>query len=94
MVRRVALAADSTVADLAPGLAEHFVRAEVRRFDYGELDHAIVWAGGASEQRIPAPATRMPAATEAWRRSGLHFDRSARDPALHLPRWGSIVAIG
>ncbi len=44
-VRRLALASDSKVADLAPKLAEHFVQAEVRRFGYDELDAAIAWAG-------------------------------------------------
>ena len=44
-VRRVALASDSKLADVAPKLAEHFVQAEVRRFGYDELDAAIGWAG-------------------------------------------------
>lgn len=44
-VRRVALASDSRLADLAPRLAEHFVEAEVRRFGYDDLDAAIAWAG-------------------------------------------------
>jgi hypothetical protein len=44
-VRRVALASDSKLADVAPKLAEHFVQAEVRRFGYDELDAAIAWAG-------------------------------------------------
>ena len=44
-VRRVALASDSRLADLAPKLAEHFVQAEVRRFGYDEVDAAIGWAG-------------------------------------------------
>jgi hypothetical protein len=63
-VRRVALAADGTVADLAPHLAEHFARAEVKHFDYDELDDAIAWAGGA-EQRLAATATRASASEEA-----------------------------
>src|SRR5262249_44873234 len=46
-VRRVALASDSRLADLAPRLAEHFVQAEVRRFGYDELDAAVAWAKGA-----------------------------------------------
>ncbi|MCA9684604.1 MAG: STAS/SEC14 domain-containing protein [Myxococcales bacterium] len=45
---RVALAADSKLADLGPALAEHFVAAEIRHFGYGELDAAIAWAGGGS----------------------------------------------
>ncbi|MCH0569042.1 STAS/SEC14 domain-containing protein [Streptomyces sp. MUM 136J] len=45
-VRKVALAADSRLADLAPRLAGHFTRAEVRRFGYDELDDAVAWAAG------------------------------------------------
>ena len=45
-VRRVAIAADGPVADLAPRLAEHFVRAEVRGFRHDQLDDAVAWAAG------------------------------------------------
>jgi len=45
-LKRIALAADAKLADLAPKIAEHFVRAEVRHFDYAELDQAIAWAAG------------------------------------------------
>jgi hypothetical protein len=41
-IRRVALAADGAVAELAPRLAEHFIRAEITRFGYDELDEAVV----------------------------------------------------
>jgi hypothetical protein len=60
-IRRVALAADGAVADLAPHLAEHFVRAEVKGFDYDALDDAIAWAGGAEER---VAATRAAASRE------------------------------
>ncbi|MDI2029989.1 STAS/SEC14 domain-containing protein [Saccharopolyspora sp. TS4A08] len=43
-IRKVALAADSKLAGLVPHLANHFVRAEVRRFGYDELDDAVAWA--------------------------------------------------
>lgn len=57
-VRRVALAADSKLADLAPRLAEHFVQAEVKGFGYDELDRAMAWAGSAGERpAAPAPPT-------------------------------------
>jgi stage II sporulation SpoAA-like protein len=49
-VRRVALAADSKLADLAPRLAEHFVQAELKGFGYDQLDSAIAWAAGAVER--------------------------------------------
>lgn len=43
-VRKIALAADSKIAALAPQAANHFVQAEVRRFSYDELDDALAWA--------------------------------------------------
>src|SRR4051812_31278841 len=50
-IRRVALAADGAVAELAPRLAEHFIRAEIKRFDYDELDDAVSWAGHVAGER-------------------------------------------
>ncbi|MGG7569353.1 STAS/SEC14 domain-containing protein [Streptomyces sirii] len=50
-VERIALAADSKVAALAPQLANHFVKAEVRRFAYDELDDALAWAAGHETQQ-------------------------------------------
>ena len=44
-VRRIAFAADSKLASLAPRLAEHFVKAEVKSFGYDELESAVTWAG-------------------------------------------------
>ncbi|MFF9481856.1 STAS/SEC14 domain-containing protein [Streptomyces sp. NPDC014733] len=49
-VRKIALAADGKVAALMPQFANHFVRAEVRRFGYDALDDAVAWAAGS-----PAP---------------------------------------
>ncbi|MFG2859225.1 STAS/SEC14 domain-containing protein [Streptomyces sioyaensis] len=49
-VRRVALAADSKLAGLVPHLANHFVRAEVRRFGYDELDDAVAWSASPPDQ--------------------------------------------
>jgi len=45
-VRRIALAADTKLASLAPGIAEHFIQAEEKSFGYDELDIAIAWAEG------------------------------------------------
>lgn len=56
-VRRVALAADTRLADLIPRLAEHFVRAELRHFGYGQLDDAIAWAAGPDGRPPTAPGT-------------------------------------
>jgi hypothetical protein len=56
-LRRVALAADTRLADLLPRLIEHFVKAEIRHFGYDELDDAIVWAAGQDGRRAAsAPA--------------------------------------
>lgn len=44
-VARIALTADSAIANIAPSIAEHFVKAEVKAFRYDELDRAIEWAG-------------------------------------------------
>ncbi|NVB37487.1 STAS/SEC14 domain-containing protein [Pseudenhygromyxa sp. WMMC2535] len=43
-IDRVALATDIKLAELAPHLAEHFVKAEIRSFGYDELDAAVAWA--------------------------------------------------
>ena len=43
-VRRIALAADTRLAEIAPRLAEHFVQAEIKRFAYDDLEQAIAWA--------------------------------------------------
>ena len=43
-VHRIALAADSKLASLAPRIAEHFLKAEVKSFAYDQLDGAIAWA--------------------------------------------------
>ncbi len=45
-IDRIALAADTKLASIAPHIAEHFVEAEIRRFDYDELNEAIDWASG------------------------------------------------
>jgi len=45
-VERVALAVDGTMAKLGGSLGRHFVKAEVRRFDFDDLDAAIDWASG------------------------------------------------
>jgi len=48
-LRRVALAADTKLADFIPQLTDHFVAAEVKHFGYDEVDAAIAWAG---EQQV------------------------------------------
>jgi len=57
-VERVALAADSKLASLAPHLAEHFVQAEVKDFGFDELDAAVAWAGGPAGQNAASVQKR------------------------------------
>jgi hypothetical protein len=57
-VNRVALAADSALAALAPRLAENFVHAELKNLGYDELEAAIAWAAANPASRPPEnPAT-------------------------------------
>ena len=42
-VQRVALAADGKFAELAPKIAEHFVQAELKHFDYDQFEEALAW---------------------------------------------------
>lgn len=42
-VGKVALVMDSKLLGLLPGIAKHFVAAEVRHFDYEEVDAAKRW---------------------------------------------------
>jgi hypothetical protein len=48
-IERIALAADSKFMSLAPRLAEHFVMAEVKSFEYEALEAATAWAGNANQ---------------------------------------------
>jgi hypothetical protein len=64
-VGRVALAADSKLANLAPRLAEHLVQAEVKSFGSDELDEAIAWAAGASSETSTAAAAGVPSPTSS-----------------------------
>jgi hypothetical protein len=47
-IKRIAVAADTKLASLAPSVAEHFIQAEVKSFGYDALDSAIAWAAGLS----------------------------------------------
>jgi hypothetical protein len=48
-IRRVALVLDGPLGALAPQLAEHFVRAEVRGFPDDRLDDAVAWASTSTD---------------------------------------------
>lgn len=61
-VERIALAVDGRLASLGPRLARHFVEAEVKSFEYDELEPAIAWAGQSdarsAQTRAPGSAPR------------------------------------
>jgi len=42
-IERVAVVADGALADVLPGIANHFVHAQVRHFDYTHKDEALNW---------------------------------------------------
>jgi hypothetical protein len=42
-VRKIAVAADGIIPDLAPKLASHFIQAQIKKFDYNELEEAKRW---------------------------------------------------
>jgi len=54
-VKKIAFAADSKLATLAPKIAEHFVKAEVKSFGYDELESATAWASSSASQSAAAP---------------------------------------
>jgi hypothetical protein len=56
-VKRIAFAADSKLASLAPRIADHFVQAEVKSFGYDELERATEWASGKASQGAAAPGS-------------------------------------
>ena len=43
MIERVAVAADGVLADFMPGIANHFVHAQVQHFDFRREDEALDW---------------------------------------------------
>jgi hypothetical protein len=48
-IRRIALAVDGTMATLAPQLAKHFMRAEVKHFDFEHESDALAWVSASSD---------------------------------------------
>ena len=56
-VKRIGLAVDGKLANLAPKIAEHFIQAEIKSFGYDELDSAIQWAAGRVTQKAASPGS-------------------------------------
>jgi len=42
-IEKVALVTDAKVADFFPKIANHFVKAKVKHFDYDDFDDALEW---------------------------------------------------
>lgn len=66
-VRRVALAVDSPLADVAQQLASHFLAAEVKHFRYGDVVEALAWAeqGADGSSRATGRSSTSSSATAA-----------------------------
>ena len=46
-IRRVAAVTDSKFLKIVPNIAKHFVSAEIKHFDYADMETAKKWIGGA-----------------------------------------------
>jgi hypothetical protein len=54
-VRRVALALDGALPDLAAAIGKHFISAELKSFRYDQLADALVWAEQAKDRKATVP---------------------------------------
>jgi len=43
VIKKVALVTDAKVGEIFPSIAGHFVKAEVKHFDYDEYEAAVEW---------------------------------------------------
>lgn len=50
-IKRVALVVDGLVANTVPQIAKHFVKAEVKHFDYDQMDEAKKWVLEAATEK-------------------------------------------
>jgi len=48
-IGRIAAVTDSAFLTIAPRIASHFVKAEIRHFDFGDREAAMEWLRGESE---------------------------------------------
>jgi len=44
-IDKIALVTDAKIAEIFPAIANHFVKADVRHFDFDDYDEAIAWIG-------------------------------------------------
>lgn len=60
-VKRIALAVDGRLADLAPLISKHLLKAEVKGFGYDALDQAVAWARGSAARVTHSEGEAPPA---------------------------------
>ncbi len=53
-IEKVAVVADGTLASVVPGLADHFVHADVRHFDFKDEETALAWLRQTDMRMRPA----------------------------------------
>jgi hypothetical protein len=53
-IEKVAVVADGVLANVVPGLADHFVRADVRHFDFEDEEAAWAWLRQTDMRMRPA----------------------------------------
>jgi len=49
LIGKVAAVSDSTILSIMPGLADHFVKAQVKHFAFEEKDQALAWLAQTGE---------------------------------------------
>ena len=55
-IKRIAAVTDSGFLRIVPGIADHFVQAEIKHFDFGQKDQALEWIEtGRSEPAVSRP---------------------------------------
>lgn len=43
LIKRVVLVTDAEIAEIFPVIVDHFVKAEVKHFDFDDFDEAVTW---------------------------------------------------
>ncbi|MGZ4241986.1 MAG: STAS/SEC14 domain-containing protein [Actinomycetota bacterium] len=85
-IEKVAVILDSGVAAIMPSIANHFVHAQVKRFDLGHEDAAWAWLAKSGDMKMRTAASRGRA------RFACHTNAARRTPtASAAARWMNIV---
>jgi len=43
LIKKIALVTDAKIAEVFPVIVDHFVKAEVKHFDFNDFDEAVEW---------------------------------------------------